>query len=398
MSESNEINVAQCMPEILEINNSSSVFPTISSSRNRSRSCLMHLSNPDLYVPSVRSTSMQKECFVNGVNSSSLTDGELSWQSFEKLKSELDRAQQDLRSRDVQCEALSKVRDEVDLEIEELTASLFEEAHKMVFEANSAKAVAEKKLYETQLKLDGLQAEVTALKLLVITSTPANPGKEKKSKKEKLSHQQSQQPEEVCLECETYHWINDSHKLQEAKTDIIDFLINKEVDCLVFQNFLAWLESNCPLKDHLFLHLIHKDDISPCLRFPNEELASSIYTAIQNNMLTVEAIKPKQKKCALTFTYVLCSFRIKTSDTCSNWFFISNSSRARVVAVVDFFMFLRYIRQGIIKKDINVLYWEMIKRRAQMSLTRLGLHNNFENAPKSLSSSYSTTCSSGTSS
>ena len=33
---------------------------------------------------------------------------------------------QELRNRDDQCKALSRVRDEVDLEVEELTASLFE--------------------------------------------------------------------------------------------------------------------------------------------------------------------------------------------------------------------------------------------------------------------------------
>ena len=64
----------------------------------------------------------------------------------------------------------------MDQELEGLTTSLFEEANKTVFEANFTCASSEKKLYETQLKLNGLQAEVDALKLLVLLSTPSNPG------------------------------------------------------------------------------------------------------------------------------------------------------------------------------------------------------------------------------
>ncbi|CAJ0932417.1 unnamed protein product [Ranitomeya imitator] len=70
----------------------------------------------------------------------------------ERLKEELAKAQRELKLKDEECERLSKVRDQLGLELEELTASLFEEAHKMVHEANVKQATAEKQLKEAQGK------------------------------------------------------------------------------------------------------------------------------------------------------------------------------------------------------------------------------------------------------
>jgi len=43
----------------------------------------------------------------------------------------------------------------------------------MVNEANIKTAAAEKSLHEANMKIDGLETEVAALKTLVLTSTPA---------------------------------------------------------------------------------------------------------------------------------------------------------------------------------------------------------------------------------
>ncbi len=65
----------------------------------------------------------------------------------------------------------------MEAELEDLTASLFEEAHKMVRDANVKQASAEKQLVEANMKVDGLETEVSALKTLVLTSTPSQPNK-----------------------------------------------------------------------------------------------------------------------------------------------------------------------------------------------------------------------------
>merc|ERR1712106_347147 len=96
---------------------------------------------------------------------------------FGRLQEELTQAQSELKLKEEQVTKLSRIRDDVERELEDLTASLFQEAHKMVQEANVKRAQAEKALAESEMKVDGLQTEVSALKTLVITSTPSQPNK-----------------------------------------------------------------------------------------------------------------------------------------------------------------------------------------------------------------------------
>ncbi|KAG0421077.1 hypothetical protein HPB47_003019, partial [Ixodes persulcatus] len=95
--------------------------------------------------------------------------------AYARLQAELSRAQQELKLKDEEVARLSQIRDEVGAELEELTASLFEEANNMVREANIKQATAERRLQECSLKTEVLQAEVQALKALVLTSTPSRP-------------------------------------------------------------------------------------------------------------------------------------------------------------------------------------------------------------------------------
>ena len=56
---------------------------------------------------------------------------------------------------------------QVESELHDLTASLFQEAHRMVQEANVKAASSERCLMEAEMKIDGLETEVAALKTLV---------------------------------------------------------------------------------------------------------------------------------------------------------------------------------------------------------------------------------------
>lgn len=84
---------------------------------------------------------------------------------------ELAALTQKLRIKENEVEKMSKFRHQVELELDELTASLFQEANRMVWEAKSQKARAEKSLKEANMKIDVLQAEVKALKSLVLNSS-----------------------------------------------------------------------------------------------------------------------------------------------------------------------------------------------------------------------------------
>ena len=80
--------------------------------------------------------------------------------------------------------------------------------------------------------------------------------------------------------------------------------------------------------------MVMKEDILPGLCFPNEELNKAILIAAQSNTLNI---------------------------------------RARIVVVVNFLTFVRYIKGGVIVKDTTELYQLMIERRLDMSLAKLGI-------------------------
>ncbi|KAJ8675720.1 hypothetical protein QAD02_011506 [Eretmocerus hayati] len=100
---------------------------------------------------------------------------EVKEQAIAKLQDELRRAHEELKLKDEEVARLSRIRQDVEAELEELTASLFQEAHNMVREANQRQATAERLLEESRMKAEVLAAEVSALKTLVLTSTPAQP-------------------------------------------------------------------------------------------------------------------------------------------------------------------------------------------------------------------------------
>lgn len=81
-----------------------------------------------------------------------------------------------MKLRDEEIAKLSRIRREVELELEDLTASLFEEANRMVQEAKHQKSKSDKALKEATMKNDVLLAEVKALKVLVRSSIPSSAG------------------------------------------------------------------------------------------------------------------------------------------------------------------------------------------------------------------------------
>lgn len=82
-----------------------------------------------------------------------------------------------LKEKDDTIATLNDVRNRLESEIQELSASLFEQAYTMVNTARAEAAQSDKLLKEANGKIDVLQAEVKALKELVITSTPCTPNK-----------------------------------------------------------------------------------------------------------------------------------------------------------------------------------------------------------------------------
>ncbi|XP_043565698.1 rab-3A-interacting protein isoform X1 [Chiloscyllium plagiosum] len=306
---------------------------------------------------------------------------------YERLKEELAKAQRELKLKDEECERLSKVRDQLGQELEELTASLFEEAHKMVREANVKQAAAEKQLKEAQGKIDVLQAEVAALKTLVQSSSPTSPTKELQPNAKahfKKGHVRNKSTSAMA---------SSSQELNVMQPIVRDC---KEVDALLFGEFKAWKEDPTIDRTCCFLDRIYKEDIYPCLTFSKSELASMILEAVEGNTLSIEPVGfqplPVVKvsalecggpngwraeiatKCALSGQTKTCKHRIKLGDS-SSYYYVSPFCRYRIMSVCNFFTYIRYIQQGLVKQqDVEQMFWEVMHLRKEMSLAKLGFY------------------------
>ncbi|XP_046927075.1 guanine nucleotide exchange factor for Rab-3A isoform X4 [Lynx rufus] len=257
----------------------------------------------------------------------------------EFLKEELHKAQKELKLKDEECERLSRVREQLERELEELTASLFEEAHKMVRAANMKQAASEKQLKEARGKIDMLQAEVTALKTLVLTSTPASPNRE--------LHPQLLSP--------TKAGPRKGHLRHKSTSSTL-----------------------CPAVCPAAGHTLTPDK-------EGKELSALVRAAVEDNTLTIEPVasqtpptaKVAAVECGSTNTCALsglaraCRHRIRLGDS-ENHYYISPSSRARITAVCNFLTYIRYIQQGLVRQEAEPMFWEITRLRKEMSLAKLG--------------------------
>uniref|UniRef100_A0A5F9C5C1 RAB3A interacting protein like 1 n=1 Tax=Oryctolagus cuniculus TaxID=9986 RepID=A0A5F9C5C1_RABIT len=349
----------------------------------------------------------------------------------EFLKEELHKAQKELRLKDEECERLSKVREQLERELEELTASLFEEAHKMVREANMKQAASEKQLKEARGKIDMLQAEVTALKTLVITSTPASPNRElhpqllsptKAGPRKGHSRHKSISSALCPAVCPTAgHTLTPDKEGKEpglppllslllcvipnkavhltyepawqlppgeppaAPTSATSLSLSRQVDTTLFAEFQAWRESPTLDKSSPFLERVYREDVGPCLDFTVQELSALVRAAVEDNTLTIEPVAlhtlpavtvaavecGSANTCALSGLARACRHRIRLGDSESHYY-ISPSSRARITAVCNFFTYIRYIQQGLVRQDAEPMFWEITRLRKEMSLAKLG--------------------------
>ncbi|XP_030281409.1 guanine nucleotide exchange factor for Rab-3A isoform X3 [Sparus aurata] len=337
---------------------------------------------------------------LSRLRSSSLEvrEREIREKGSEILREQLDAAKKELKLKDKECERLSQVRNQLEQELEELTASLFEEAHKMVHEANVKQAGAEKQLKEAQGKIDVLQAEVTALKTLVLTSTPSSPNRQ-------LHPQLQSSGTRGAYKHVGGHIRNKSASgafpssigkpepssvsIQPAAKE------DREMDSVLYAEFLMWKENPSLERSSAFLSRIYREDIGPCLSFNRSELSQLVQSAVENNSLTIEPVAMSalpmvkasaiecggpngfraaiETKCALSGMSRLCRHRIKLGDK-GSYYYISPSSRARITAVCNFFTYIRYIQQGLVRHDAEQMFWEVMRLRREMTVAKLGFY------------------------
>uniref|UniRef100_A0A4W6E0S0 RAB3A interacting protein like 1 n=1 Tax=Lates calcarifer TaxID=8187 RepID=A0A4W6E0S0_LATCA len=334
-------------------------------------------------------TSAREHGDLSRLRSSSLEirEKEIREKGSEILREQLDAAKRELKLKDKECERLSQVRNQLEQELEELTASLFEEAHKMVREANVKQAAAEKQLKEAQGKIDVLQAEVTALKTLVLTSTPSSPNRQ-------LHPQLQPSGTRGAYKHVGGHIRNKSASGLPAVDTLNRYFIDR-MDSVLYAEFLMWREHPSLDRSSAFLSRIYREDIGPCLSFTRSELSQLVQSAVENNSLTIEPVAMSalpmvkasaiecggpngfraaiETKCALSGVSRLCRHRIKLGDK-GSYYYISPSSRARITAVCNFFTYIRYIQQGLVRHDAEQMFWEVMRLRREMTVAKLGFY------------------------
>ncbi|XP_078139341.1 guanine nucleotide exchange factor for Rab-3A isoform X2 [Centroberyx gerrardi] len=300
----------------------------------------------------------------------------------------------------------------------------------MVREANVKQAAAEKQLKEAQGKIDVLQAEVTALKTLVLTSTPSSPNRQlhpqlqspgtRGSHKHGGGHIRNKsasgafpptpaklEPSSVSVQPVAKE---DREPAVPALLSLILCLVpahsvnvtydpywqeqgeglgthTRQMDAVLYAEFLTWKEQPSLDRSSAFLSRIYREDIGPCLSFTRSELSQSVQSAVENNSLTVEPVAMSAlpmvkvsavecggpKKCALSGMSRLCRHRIKLGDK-GSYYYISPSSRARITAVCNFFTYIRYIQQGLVRHDAEQMFWEVMRLRREMTVAKLGFY------------------------
>ncbi|XP_040886505.1 rab-3A-interacting protein isoform X2 [Toxotes jaculatrix] len=281
--------------------------------------------------------------------------------------------------------SVMEVREKGYERLKEELAKAQREAHKMVREANVKQANAEKQLKEALGKIDVLQAEVQALKTLVLSS-PTSPVGELPSAGGggvktpfRKGHSRNKSTSSAILGTQP-----DPSATQPIVREC------REVDSQLFSEFKAWKEEPTLERSCCFLERVYREDIYPCLTFSKSELGSAILEAVEQNTLSVEPVgfQPLPvvkasavecggpKKCALSGQTKTCKHRIKFGDS-SNYYYVSPYCRYRITAVCNFFTYIRYIHQGLVKQqDVEQMFWEVMQLRREMSFAKLGYYKD----------------------
>uniref|UniRef100_A0A1B6EP55 GDP/GTP exchange factor Sec2 N-terminal domain-containing protein n=1 Tax=Cuerna arida TaxID=1464854 RepID=A0A1B6EP55_9HEMI len=321
------------------------------------------------------------------------TVAEVKEHAVTRLQDELRKAREELKLKDEEVVKLSRIRQEVESELEELTASLFQEAHNMVRVANERQAAAEKALRESTMQVEVLTAEVAALKTLVLTSTPSRPNPhlhpqidpnakdESANTGNALFRKHRRSPSHFNLKYGRENSPPESPvkdpKPAASPTEIVEVKDGIEVDPVMHREFLAWKQNPTTEQNDPFIARIYREDIDICLAFTNIELATEVRSAVQSGSVYIEAVSEKTKthfpkKCALLEVPRQCQYRMRLGET-DTWHSISQICRNRIIAVCDFLNYLNYIQRGLVKSSVHDIYWEIVRLRKEMVVARLGL-------------------------
>lgn len=193
-------------------------------------------------------------------------------------------------------------------------------------------------------QVDGLETEVSALKALVITSTPSNPGP---------GNHLHQSHHRVTSDTSLGDAASSpsSPARQRQDRDSVDSgasggEADRHIDPVLRQEYLSWKKSPDMKESNQFLARIYREDVEPCLQFPAADLSSAVRAAIHANTLCLVPCKPdtqeNPRSCALLQQPRTVRYRLRLDGDTDTEYFICQLARNRLASVCDFLTYCRW--------------------------------------------------------
>ena len=189
------------------------------------------------------------------------------------------------------------------------------------------------------VQVDGLETEVSALKALVITSTPSRPNKHHLQPR---SHHRATADQADSAPSSPSRARPDTDNTDGGTADC-----DRNMDPTLRQEYINWKKCPDMSRSSPFLARIYREDVEPCLAFPASELSSRVMAAIQDNVLCLVPIKPdtaeNPRDCALLHQPRTVKYKLKIDGEKED-FYICQLARNRVASVCDFLTYCRLVQ------------------------------------------------------
>ncbi|CAO3611695.1 unnamed protein product [Mucor hiemalis] len=355
---------------------------------------------------------------------------ETTTQGIESLNHDLKVLKVKCKEETCQVQVIQEAKLNVEMELSELTERLKQEANKFITIEKAEQAILIEK--NTQLEKDINEAQSkfdeASIQLNLIRNTMENQPDEQQQHVNTLVSQPQQQTIE-----------NTNSNCMNSSSNVIDTYTRAQVETILMHGLdmgihMDTIEDDSALMDfNDFIQLLHKtplrklhslkymrycvrEDIEPCLRFgPNPRLASKkIMEAIMvkscfieecpegfvteqaTRLLKEEATATMWERFTTSSVFLGCQacgrnmdqserstllkyrFRISYFD---EWACIDRYCRDRLLAVIEFYLFIRHLRAGAYKhRSLHELYQQLMRLKLQMFITRMGaLPNMLQN-------------------
>lgn len=333
-------------------------------------------------------------------------------QEIQDLRHDLIRLNQKYIDQIERMQTAEQAKHQVESELEDLSLRLFEQANQMVSDEKKARFHAEKKITQLERELTSVyeelgneKAQLSELRVKIHAPSIHPLEQQQQQQRQQQPQNHEQRP----------HGISSAAYLDRGWLNLFkDFLTLAPKTPLEQMNRLPFLKQCLEL------------DIEPCLRFGNNSKSgqlsmrrvldaiihqscfiesetnfekrrshdtrmpttsavplvvarrssfAQITSRFRSSSSATVAVKQSCYGCGIELQAPLFRFRLKEQDT--EYFTIDRSCRDRLVAVCDFYVFIRNVRMGLqSQKTIQCLFRECVWLRLCMFWARSGIHHD----------------------